>query len=476
MRLSRLVLETNQNRVSLSFHPQLTVLAGVPAAVRSHLVDEILGGLTGVRSNVHVELTTGAGRRVTVIRPATGDHRATAPDDHADLSDDYRNAEGRIDVLERYGIVGRDDGCVLRIGGDIATRVTADDAQIARLAGIHPAELWSTANRVQVTETEFHSLSTQVETLDHGAEAVARVEQRHHDLDEAIATQQQTQRNLMRVCALALLATVPVTTMSSVSALPLVAIATVALVLALIVKTKVNVAKHQEDAALASAGSDSYLGFVVQQVNGLMTDTEMRRRLTSVAADHRDAAIAWTRLAGNVTVEWAFAHQREIDAAARLRTQLGAMDSVSATAPTIDERTAAVASTVLGRMTELRRIGYGAESFPLILDDPFTELDPSVRLGLLELIAKEAGAPQVILLTDLDDVADWARLEALAGRVALLEPLGPTASERTAPVASPPAAATPTYSDQVGGAGGVRGTSRAASDEHFATGARGLAV
>ena len=117
-------------------------------------------------------------------------------------------------------------------------------------------------------------------------------------------------------------------------------------------------------------------------------DRESRPSGGRVAADHREAAITWTRLVGNVTVDWALTHQRQIDSASRLRTHLGAMDTLSATAPTIDEHTAAVASLVLGRMTELRRIGYGAESFPLILDDPFTTLDPSVRLGLLELLAR----------------------------------------------------------------------------------------
>lgn len=473
MRLSRLVLETNQNRVSLQFHPRLTVLAGVPAPVRAHLVDEILGGLTGDRAGVHLELFNGADRRITVVRPRQGEHQVTAPDDKIDLTEDYRNATGRIDVLDRYGITPRAGGCVLHVGGGVAAQVSVDDAQIARLGSLNQAELWSTANRVQVTEAEFQSLSEQVAHFDNGTDAVARVEKRHQDLDEAIATQQQTQRNLLRICALALIATVPVTTLSSLSAMPLLVIAAVALALAFVLRAKVSVAKHQEDAALASAGSDSYLGFVVRQVDGLMTDTELRRRLTSVAADHREAAIAWTRLAGNVTVEWAFTHQREIDAAARLRNHLGAMDTVSATAPVIDEHTAAVASLVLGRMTELRRIGYGAESFPLVLDDPFVDLDPSVRLGLLELIAREAGSPQVILLTDLDDVADWARLEALSGRAALLEPLGPSAP---AEPADPARAQVGHARATAAPAGPDTGSGRSETGEDYGMEARGLAV
>ena len=46
------------------------------------------------------------------------------------------------------------------------------------------------------------------------------------------------------------------------------------------------------------------------------------------------------------------------------------------------------------------------------------------RLGkaLLELVARSAGNPQVILLTADEEVASWARLEALTGELAVLEP------------------------------------------------------
>lgn len=471
MRLSRLVLETESNRVALQFHPQLTVLAGVPAPVRAHLVTEMVGGLTGEREGVHLELTSSASRRITIVRPRDGEHRAEAPDEHLDLTEDYRGSSGRIDVLERYGVRSGPDGCSLVIGGDAASRVTESDVQIARLGSLNQAELWSTANRVQVTEGEFLQLSAELEAADTGAQALADVEQKRTHLDGALATRERIQRSLLGVAALAGIASVVVTLLTTVPVLPFVAVAALALAAALALKAKVDVARRQAEAALSSTGSDSYLGFMVNQVNGLMSDTDHRRRLSAVAADHREAAITWTRLVGNVTVDWALTHQRQIDSASRLRTHLGAMDTLSATAPTIDEHTAAVASLVLGRMTEFRRIGYGAESFPLILDDPFTTLDPSVRLGLLELLAREAGSPQVIILTDLPDVADWARLEALGGRAALLEPLGSSSpSEPADPPGRSVSPARPTTS--------VESTSAevAGQADGYGMEARGLAV
>ena len=59
---------------------------------------------------------------------------------------------------------------------------------------------------------------------------------------------------------------------------------------------------------------------------------------------------------------------------------------------------------------------------PLLLDDPFQQLDPSVKPLLLELLGRSAGEPQIVFLTEDEDVAAWARLEALTGEVALIEP------------------------------------------------------
>jgi hypothetical protein len=41
---------------------------------------------------------------------------------------------------------------------------------------------------------------------------------------------------------------------------------------------------------------------------------------------------------------------------------------------------------------------------------------------LLELLSSGAGSPQIIFLTEDEDVASWARLEALTGDVSIVEP------------------------------------------------------
>lgn len=428
MRLSRLIIEGQQNRVSLTLHPKLTVVAGVPAPVRAHLVNEILGGFTSSRSGVHLEMVNGTGRRITVVRPTDAPHRVTAPDEKLDLTDDFCDEAGNTDVLARYGIDSASAHRILHVGPDVARDVTVDDADIARLSCLDQSALWSTAARVQVTQAEFQSLSDEIARCDDSdAEAVATIEKRHQSVEAAVTSQQEAETHLIRLALFALLVALPTSWRSTTAGLPLIVIAAVAVAAALFFRARVEAARRSENSALASSGDASYLGFVVKQVDGMMEDTDKRRRLTSVAADHRNSAIAWTRLAGDVTVDWALAHQPEIDATARLRQQISALDTSGVLTPDMNERTAATARTVLGQMTQLRRIGYGAESFPLLLDDPFVELDPAARVALLELVSRSAGSPQVILLTEQPDVADWARAQSQTGDVALLEPLGPTA-------------------------------------------------
>ena len=45
------------------------------------------------------------------------------------------------------------------------------------------------------------------------------------------------------------------------------------------------------------------------------------------------------------------------------------------------------------------------EGMPLLLDDPFQQLDPSVKPLLLELLGRSAGEPQIVFLTEDEDVA-----------------------------------------------------------------------
>ncbi|CAN5729628.1 hypothetical protein BH10ACT1_BH10ACT1_25020 [soil metagenome] len=422
MRFTRLVIEADQSTVSLALHPRLTVVAGVDGRVRSGLVDELIGGLGSTRSGVHLELVDDSGRHLAVFRPTGGSHRVIEVDDGTDVSDEFRAADGRIDLLAHHGIDPRRARALLHLDRSKLHADTQRDEIVNRLAELDQTELWSAAARVRITDDELQALNDGIELTNEDADVVARIEKRHQLLETAVEQHLRLRRSTGMVTVAALVAALPVALIRPVLALPIVAIAVVTTLLTFLYRARIEAARRSETSALAAAGADSYLGFVVQRVDGMFTGTEHRRRLIAVGDDHRNAAVHWTRLAGDVSVEWAMAPHDDIEATARLRRQLRSLGQVSSTAPELDEETADIAHAVVAHLTRLRTLGSGGESFPLILDDPFTDVPPSTKLSLLELLARSAGSPQVILLTDQEEVASWARLEALTGEVALIEP------------------------------------------------------
>ena len=56
---------------------------------------------------------------------------------------------------------------------------------------------------------------------------------------------------------------------------------------------------------------------------------------------------------------------------------------------------------------------------------------------LLELLGRSSGNPQIIFLTEDEDVASWARLEALTGELAIVEPTPEHREERERVAAEP---------------------------------------
>ena len=60
----------------------------------------------------------------------------------------------------------------------------------------------------------------------------------------------------------------------------------------------------------------------------------------------------------------------------------------------------------------MRQVGPRQETFPLRPGRAVRNLDPALKPSLLELIGQATAQQQVILLTEDEDVASWARLEA----------------------------------------------------------------
>jgi uncharacterized protein YhaN len=81
---------------------------------------------------------------------------------------------------------------------------------------------------------------------------------------------------------------------------------------------------------------------------------------------------------------------------------------------------------VITRLAELRTVGGTSESFPALLDEPFSNLDSGMLPSLLEVMVRSSEHQQIVLLTESDAVASWARVEAMTGAIGIIEPT-PTA-------------------------------------------------
>ena len=120
-------------------------------------------------------------------------------------------------------------------------------------------------------------------------------------------------------------------------------------------RTRAETARKAEAEALADAGAQSYLGFHLQRVNGMLSSDQARKRL--IAVGRRRTARAprrWKALAGDVPVDWALDHHEEITAAARVRIDI--------TAHADDGRRRARATTTTRRPTSPASWSAGSPS------------------------------------------------------------------------------------------------------------------
>jgi len=187
-------------------------------------------------------------------------------------------------------------------------------------------------------------------------------------------------------------------------------------------RRRMELARKAETEALAAAGARSYIGFHLQRVNGLLQGQHDRQRLAIAAEEHRHAVGRWQAVAGEVAVEWALTMRERIATSATRLTDEGRGGSELAGPSLHGVEPADLAHALVARLAELRSAGPGGQSLPLVLDEPLLGVDPSIKQWMLELVGRSAGTPQVVYLTEDEDVAAWARMEAVAGHLAVIEP------------------------------------------------------
>jgi hypothetical protein len=434
VRFERLVMEAgSDSTVTLDLHPRLTVVAGVGRLERDALVGELLGALASKRTGVHVEAVEDTGRRLAVFRPTGLPARVVDVDRAHDVTDEFLDADGRINLFSRAGVDATAARRKLRFGSADLQAASHGAQLVRRLAEADQPELWAAAELLLASQSALGAEADALGSAPEDVELLERVEERHVAYEAAQARHEQIRRLTLGVSGVSTIGTAGTLLVGvHTVAIGIVLVALVSLLASVWTRSRAESARAAESDALADAGAQSYLGFHLQRVNGMLSSDAARKRLVSVAEDSRRAAARWTELAGDVPVEWALDHCEEITAAARVRIDITTHAQMAPEPVGVDDDTTELARVLVARLAELRRLGGGTESFPLVLDDPLAGLDRTAKPALLELLSHTSGSPQLIYLTDDEDVASWARLEALTGALSIIEPAAePSGVDRT---------------------------------------------
>lgn len=425
MRFERIVIEAGDNTFSLEFHKRLTVISGVGRVEREGLISELVGSLSATRAGVHAEVVADMGTRFAIFRPHGARHRVIDVDASIDVSSRFADGDGEIDLLKVAGLDARTAKRRLRLTATDLTTNSHHDQIIRRLGSVDNIELWSLAHQVDTAQAQLDDAADSTGSAPEDAEVVARIEERHQVFEHAQEQAELSRRMSFFVGASAAVAAVPAAmVLGQPAAMAFVVVAALVTIGSLVQNQRMARAGRAEDEALAEAGAESYLGFHLQRVNGLMDSQQSRHRVISAANELETAKQAWHDMAGDVTVDWAFDYRDEIDRASALLADMASFaTSPLATDEEIeDSEIADLAHVLISRLNDVRMIGPAGESLPLILDDPLLGLRREVKAPLLELLVRSSISQQIIFLTEDEDVIDWARLESMTGEISILEP------------------------------------------------------
>ncbi len=423
MRFERLVIEADENTFSLEFHPRLTVISGVGRLEREGLISELVGSLSSSRDGVHAEVMADNGNRFAIFRPHGARARVIDVEASADVSARFADEDGTIDLLSVAGLDTRSAKRRLRLTSNDLTTSTHHDQIIRRLAAVDPEELWTLAATVEATQAALDSEAESSGSVAEDAAVVARIEDRHHQFEEAQAQAEKVRRISFFVGAFAALVAVPSAMwISQAAAMLFVILAAAVTAVSFVQNQKMEKARDAEEEALAAAGAQSYLGFHLQRVNGLLDSEQSRKRLIQVAQEHEEAMTDWFATAGDIVIEWAYEHRDEIEETSRRRQDADAMHHGPLPIDTDDDEIAALAHALVNRLENVRTAGPAGESLPLVLDDSLNGIDVALKAPLLEMLVRSSEHQQIVFLTEDADVSDWARVEAITGDLTILEP------------------------------------------------------
>lgn len=426
MKFSRLAVQASDQTIDISFHPRLTVVTGVGSTTRESMIQELLGGLSTHRSGTHIEVVTDAGRTLTIFRPPAAPHRVIDRTGQRDVTGEFTRSDDTIDLLDSMGIDAATARRRARVGpSDLISSAQSPDV-VTRLARIDQRALWSDAHRVQIARDaaarhgEHHDEESEVED----ASLTERIDHNYHALDGAAAQADRTRLLAAVVAIVSLFGAGISATTNTTATIVFIAVAVATTITAFVFRARVEYYRRQLDAALSESGSDSYLSYQLDRIDGYISSEHRRRHRAAVEADVTDALARWHRTAGDVDVDWALEHRPAIEAAARLTAGTVTHRPTPGTLVPRDAGDDApeLIDALITRFAESRGLGTDGESLPLLLDEPFSGVDPGVRPALLAVLLDQSRKSQVILLTNSEDIMSWARLEEMTGALSIVGP------------------------------------------------------
>jgi hypothetical protein len=423
VRLDRLVIDSGRHSSSLEFHAEATVVGGLDAGARRALAGELIDALAGARPGVHLEL--GCGRReLTVFRPAQGRHRVVDTGAVVDVTEAHLGSDGAIDLFAAIGVDRALARRTMLLTSDDLSSPAPGDAVVTTLADADQDRLWRAAEELRKSEIELGRISGDTGASSADAALMDAVEKRHSELVDATRTYERIRLISLTIADVGAIGGIGLLITRGLSGIPFLVLAAAGALLGLVYRWRVREATRAEREVLHAAGADDYTSFHVERVGALLDGDDERRRFMQAVGDHRRAAAEWAEVAGDVPLEVALRHRDQIGASAELRTSIGSLQYLSEGAgPVSHTETDELAQALLARVEAVRALTPGEETVPMVVDEPFADLPPAMKPMLLELLLSVAGKPQLVVLTGDEDVTSWARIEAMTGRLAVVEPV-----------------------------------------------------
>jgi hypothetical protein len=424
MRWERLILSSPDSTVTVRFHPRLTVVVGVGPLEREGVTSEVLGALGGPRPGTNLELVGRDGRRVAVLRPGWGlGDRVLDPDTGEDLTARYETPDGRLDLLAPLGLTLAEARRLMRFTAIDALAPAQEQSIVSGLAALPQAALWAAANRLVLARNALERVAGEMGVSAADSGTIAEVEERHRQFEKAQDRSDSVRHHGIFTGLACALAGIPAVVMNRLAAVPFVVLAAAFTAVSVVFRRRLEAARVAEEEALKAAGATSYGGFVHQRIAVLMSQQEFRFRQASTAVtEHRRAQAAWTKLVGDVDVDWAWRHQAAVAGAAGQAGDPEALRLAQELRRSQPTNPRLLGEMLLRRVDELESVGPVGEELPLILDEPFEGLEPAALRWLLELLLRDGGHPHLVLLTEDPEIAGWAEREAVGGNVAVVAP------------------------------------------------------